>query len=153
MSNYKPELGQAAFGQPFKEFNVSPELESALMAIETRLCLKMAQHVKNYDSPFANTGNKFSCGTFSVEAYSWDDDVDQPWNFKWRDVEVSWYKYFGRGMSVNQNLSIARIEEMLVECYEAIALYGEEEAKPTTPKTTPYYQTKAKERKQGMGAA
>jgi hypothetical protein len=78
---------------------------------------------KNFESPFANSGNKFYCDTFEAESYSWDDEVDQPWNFKWRDIEVSWYKYFGRGMSVNKNVSDKEIEEMLDECHKAIDQY------------------------------
>ena len=113
---YEPELGQAVFGQPYKEYGVSQKLRDALSSIDKHLCLKMERLDKNFESPFANSGNKFYCDTFEVESYSWDDEVDQPWNFKWRDIEVSWYKYFGRGMSVNKNVSDKEIEEMLDEC-------------------------------------
>ena len=118
-----PELGQAAFGQPFKQFKVSCDLESAMLAIETRLMLKMERIDKNFESPFRNTGSSFYCDTFSVEAYSWDEELEQPWNFKWRDLEVSWYKYFGRGMSANRKMSTKEITEMLDECYDAIRRY------------------------------
>jgi isocitrate dehydrogenase len=120
---YEPEMGQAIFGQPYRQFKISNELEYALAAIETRLMLRMGQIDKHYESPFRNTGSKFACDTFEVESYSWDDEVDQPWNFKWRDIEVSWYKYFGRGMSVNKNVSDKEIEEMLDECHKAIDQY------------------------------
>lgn len=72
----------------------------------------------NMTSPtlsFSNTGNSFECPVFRVEAYSWSDE-EQPYNFKWRDVEISWYKYLGRGMSANQELSPERAAEMLIEC-------------------------------------
>jgi hypothetical protein len=120
---YEPELGQAIFGQPYKEYGVSQKLRDALSSIDKHLCLKMERLDKNFESPFANSGNKFYCDTFEVESYSWDDEVDQPWNFKWRDIEVSWYKYFGRGMSVNKNVSDKEIEEMLDECHKAIDQY------------------------------
>lgn len=117
---YEPELGQAVFGQPYKQFKVPAELEAALGAIEIRLCLKMEQRDKNFMSPFGNSGNEFKCDAFTVEAYSWGDEVDQPWNFKWRDLEVSWYKYLGRGMSANRKMTTQQVEEMLDDCYEAI---------------------------------
>jgi len=117
---YEPELGQVVFGQPYKQFKISNEFEYALAAIETRLMLRMGQIDKNYESPFRNTGSKFACDTFAVEAYSWNDEVEQKWNFKWRDLEVSWYKYLGRGMSANRKITRREIEEMLDDCYAAI---------------------------------
>lgn len=117
---YEPELGQAAFGQPCKQFKISNELEYALAAIETRLMLRMGQIDKHYESPFRNTGSKFVCDTFAVEAYSWNDEVEQKWNFKWRDLEISWYKYIGRGMSANRKMTTKEIEEMLDDCLKAI---------------------------------
>jgi len=127
---YEPELGQAVFGQPYKQFGVSAQLESAMVAIETRLMLKMGLIDKNFESPFRNTGSKFYCDTFLVEAYSWNDEYDQEWNFKWRDLEVSWYKHLGRGMSANRKVSDKEITEMLDECYDAIRRYEAHDDQP-----------------------
>ena len=127
---YEPELGQAVFGQPYKQFGVSAQLESAMVAIETRLMLKMGLIDKNFMTPFDNSGNSFKCDTFVVEAYSWDDEYDQEWNFKWRDLEVSWYKYLGRGMSANRKVSDKEITEMLDECYDAIRRYEAHDDQP-----------------------
>lgn len=123
MNGHEPIPGKVAYRRPCKQYPVSPELESALMAIEIRLCLRMARWDSTYPSPFANTGNKFHCNTFMVEAYSWDEEAAQPWNFKYRDVEVRWYKYLGSDMSVNRDLSTREIEEMLDRCYLAIQMY------------------------------
>jgi len=41
-------------------------------------------------------------------------------NFKWRDLEISWYKYVGRGMSANRKMTTKEIEEMLDDCLKAI---------------------------------
>ena len=132
MEVFEPELGQAAFGQPYKRIAVSQVLGDALMAIDLRLCLKMWQTNPDYDSPFANSGNTFICDAFAVQAYSWDDEAEQYWNFRWRDVEVSWYKYLGRGMSVNKVLTNRQIEAMLDDCYRAIQEYSVQttESKP-----------------------
>ncbi len=84
----------------------------------------------NAPNPFANTSERFECATFSVHAYSWGDEA-QPWNFKWRDVEISWYKYFGRSMSTSSIVSEARTRQLVRECLPALlAEIGQE-----TPRT------------------
>lgn len=123
---YEPELGQFAFGQPWKEFECPKLLESALRMIDDELDRIMWNiHQEKYPSPFSNTANDFKCDAFEVDAYNWGDD-DQPYNFKWRDVEISWYKYLGRGMSVNQKISNDKISEMLDDCMDALRRYEEE---------------------------
>lgn len=120
---FEPELGQMIFGQPHKEHAGSNLLEAALRRLSGELERVMWNiHQRNYASPFDNTGNWFKCDTFEVQAYSWGDD-EQPFNFKWRDVEVSWYKYLGRGLSANQELPPTLISEMLDDCLKAAAAW------------------------------
>ena len=69
--------------------------------------------------PFGNTAASFKNAIFEVHAYSWGDD-DQPFNFKWRDFEVKWYKYLGRGMGRNRDLTETEVEIMLTECIDSI---------------------------------
>lgn len=71
------------------------------------------------DNPFSNTGASFVCETFSVQAYSWSDD-QQPFNFKCGDIEVSWYKYLGRAMTVNRDVSIAEALSVYEVCAAAL---------------------------------
>lgn len=68
---------------------------------------------EHYDSPFQNTGNKFSLGNFEIQAYSWDDEIEQEYNFIYRvdktkanmpDLKISWYKYLGRDTTINQEI-------------------------------------------------
>lgn len=127
---YQPELGQLIFGQPYREWGVSNIVDAALCRIRDELDRVMWNiNQQEYDSPFGNTGNQFKCDTFEVHAYSWGDD-EQPFNFKWRDVEISWYKYLGRGMSANQDIHPARASEMLDDCLAAAARYEDsDEAK------------------------
>lgn len=125
MTEYQPELGQMCFGQPFKRFAGSELLEAALRSISNELDRVMWNiEQKEYASPFDNSGNVpgFVCPTFSAHAYSWGDE-EQPYNFKWRDVEISWYKWSGRGLSVNQNLTPEKIAEMLGDCLGAVRQY------------------------------
>ena len=128
MNQYQPELGQMAFGQPHKEYEGSELLEAALRAIGYELERVMGNiHQREYSSPFDNSGNVegFVCPTFSAHAYSWGDE-DQPYNFKWRDVEISWYKWSGRGLSVNKPLSPDLISEMLDACLAAVRRHEKE---------------------------
>jgi len=119
-NQYEPELGQALFGQPYKEFEVPLYVEAALTVIDQELDRIMWNETqRRWSSPFGNTGNYFKNDTFHVIAYSWSDD-EQPYNFKWCDVEISWYKYIGRGMSMNIELSPERCATMLDECMKSL---------------------------------
>ena len=121
MSGYKPEIGQALFGQPFKQHGVPEIAEAALAMLSAELDRVMANATqKEYDSPFSNTGNSFKNKTFEVRAYSWDESVEQPYHFKWRDIEISWYKYLGRGMSANREIDPVLAAELLMECLASL---------------------------------
>jgi hypothetical protein len=124
--NFQPELGHMAFGQAWEEYEASNLLIAALDAIDRELDRVMGNITqKSYPSPFSNTGNDFKCDVFEVDAYSWSDN-EQPFNFKWKDVIVKWYKWLGRGTSVNQKLSNDKISEMLEDCLSAIQKYEKE---------------------------
>ena len=125
---YIPELGQAAFGQPYKEYAVPLIWEAALAYLNCELCRVMWNiHQKEYSSPFENTAASFDgCIEFSVQAYSWDWDAEQPYNFKWRDIEISWYKYLGRRMSANVLLTAELASDMLDECIIAVGRFERE---------------------------
>lgn len=131
MSKYEPELGQAVLGQPYQKYIVKPYIEAALAMLKeelNRIMWNITQ--KKYDSPFSNTGNEFKCDTFEVCAYSWDEDVEQPYNFKWKDVLISWYKYLGRSISVNREFTPDECSVMLIECLNALKSYEAQHARP-----------------------
>lgn len=118
---YEPELGQMLFGNPPKEFDVPGDVEEALDAIR---CAIGVFHPA-IDNPFSNCGQRFRFSCFRVHAYDWgaaDDEEGpgQPWNFQWRDFEISWYKYWGRGMSRNRKISRTELVEMIRECLLAV---------------------------------
>lgn len=113
MSDYRPEIGQAIFGQPWHRHGVPDSWVEALGVLSDMM------NDPRHGSPFDNTGRRFDCKVFSAHAYSWDDTEVQRWNFKWRDVEISWYKYLGRGMSANMVLADSP-DAMLRECMEAL---------------------------------
>lgn len=118
-TTFEPELGQFIFGQPYKEFEVPEHLISAMADIAEALDTAYGEDPRS--SPFANSGESYSNSTFAVEAYSWDEDYEQPWNFKWEDIEVSWYKWFGRGMSVNKIVSKEESDRLRRECLTSLA--------------------------------
>lgn len=121
MRKYKPELGQAVFGQPYKQYDCPEWLESFLWSIDSEL-QRVMWNIKQEecDSPFGNTGAKFKNDVFEVNAYDWNEENEQKYNFKWKDLEISWYKYCGRGMSVNQKIGLSKGERMLNECLESL---------------------------------
>jgi len=76
-------------------------------------------------SPFDNTSESYKNQIFEAISYDWHEDYEsgiiQPYNFKWRDFEVKWYKYLGRGMECNRKISNDEIAIMLNECLESLA--------------------------------
>lgn len=111
---YEPELGQALFGQSCKAFACPDILDAALVFIRERLDTILWNNLqRRAESPFGNTGSKFTTDGLIIESYSWDDEKEQPFNFKFGDIEVSWYKYLGRGMSVNREISAQEVSDML----------------------------------------
>lgn len=120
-----PELGQMAFGQPCQYYGCSNLMEAALVSISGELeRIRCNIHQKVMPNPFGNSGETWECDEFKVEAYSWNDEYNQPYNFKWKDIEVSWYKYIGRGMSQNRQISAEEIGTMLNACLGALKDYG-----------------------------
>ena len=121
--DYEPELGQMAFGQPHQQFKVSPIVDAALGFIRERLEVALWNvHQREKQTPFANAGETFTTDVFDAQAYSWADDA-QPYNFKWGAVEISWYKYLGRGMSANMKITPEMAEKMLIECVASISAW------------------------------
>ena len=121
MKEYEPELGQFAFGQPHQQFEVPEIMEAALLAIDKELDRVMWNvNQKDHESPFGNTGGHYKNETFEATAYSWDDSVEQEFNFAWRDLRISWYKYLGRGMSANKVITPEIASECLEDCLRSL---------------------------------
>jgi len=111
----KPELGQMMFGQPFQEETASNLLIAALQMIREEVArVEWNKRQEQYD-PFERS-QMYANPVFAVEGYSWDEDYEQPWNFKYKDIEVSWYKHLGRSTSVNRIITPDEINTMLNDC-------------------------------------
>lgn len=113
---YEPELGQMLFGQPSQELECPDYIDAALEFLATLFDNKRLSD----ENPFRNTGWEWSNEIFEVKAYSWNEDIEQKYNFKYRDIEVSWYKYLGRGNSINREVSKQECWVMLKNCVESL---------------------------------
>jgi hypothetical protein len=119
--NYETELSH--------QVQASNLLIAALREIQRKLDIVMCNRSQEeYNSPFANTGNHFyhALVPFEVDAYSWDETSEQDYNFKWRDIRISWYKYLGRLTYVNVELTSVQIEELLKDCLAGLNKFNEE---------------------------
>lgn len=108
-------------GQPWKRYECPEWLLAYLNYIEAELDRVMwNNNQQEYDSPFGNTGNTFKNDVFEVQAYSWDEDTEQPYNFKWTDVELSWYKHSNRGTTINQKIGLSKGKKLFEECLASV---------------------------------
>ena len=118
---YEPELGQMIFGQPSQVYDCPEYIEALLRGISSELERVMwNNNQEEYSSPMDNTGQQFKNDTFEANAYSWNDEVEQPYNFKYKDIEISWYKYLGRGMSINKPITKKQAVKMFDDCIASI---------------------------------
>lgn len=103
-------------------------ITAILAYIEEELCRIMGNILQDdYDDPFQNSGNVtgFKTETFEVHAYDWGND-NQPYNFKWKDFEVSWYKHARRGLYCNRPITNNELNLMLEQCLESLYNYEQE---------------------------
>ncbi|MDD4804039.1 MAG: hypothetical protein PHN69_02595 [Candidatus Pacebacteria bacterium] len=84
-------------------------------------------------SPFENTGARFKNDVFEVQAYDWGNEEGQEYNFKYKDFEVRWYKYLGRGTTQNRYIDEEELNDLLIECAQSLN-------KKTSIKTNTYTQ-------------
>lgn len=105
-------------------------IRAILLQINEELCRvkwNIDQKEYNDENPFQNTGNikGFETNIFEVHAYDWgwdwnDNGKPQPVNFKWRDLEITWYKWFGRGINTNRPVTHDELAVMLDECLKSL---------------------------------
>ena len=104
-----------------KQYDCPEYVEALLNQIRYELDRIMwNKYQKEYSSPFSNTGNKFKNKTFRVEAYSWGEDTKQKYNFKWKNIEIRWYKYNGNGMSINCKITPYKAVTMMNDCLRSL---------------------------------
>ena len=92
-----------------------------------RVTWNVYQKEMDDENPFRNSGNVkgFTTDIFEVHAYDWgwdfsDSEEPQPYNFKWRDLEITWYKWCGRGVQTNRPVTHDELAMMLDECVQSL---------------------------------
>ena len=70
--------------------------------------------------PTENNGSEFINDTFEMRAFDWSEPEVYAPNFKYKDFEVEWYKYLGRGTEVNMPITPDEINEMLKDCLDSL---------------------------------
>lgn len=116
------ELGQMLFGANIIQSKECPDWIIALLRdIGRKMDIVMWNKMQDeYNNPFENTGNDYIGNCFEVHAYNWDDDKSQPYNFKYKNIEISWYKYLGRGTTINGYYEPSQIISMYNDCLQEI---------------------------------
>lgn len=102
------ELGNIMFNNSNRNQNYEcPEFVIALLErIESIIeNIYWNENQEEWDSAFRNTGNEYILGDLIIKAYNWNDDCEQQYNFKYKDIEISWYKYLGRDTTINLDLN------------------------------------------------
>ena len=140
MEKFTPPLNQLLIGNPWQQF----ELESGT-AIHQYVMQRLIQLTETLDNlgigdtePQGILGGRYGYGSnfknqvFSMRKYYWGDcecedhschDKNCPANtpnFKCGDLEINWYKYIGRGMSVNAVIDFKKAEEIFNRCEESL---------------------------------
>lgn len=124
-------LGQIMFSSNvIHHYNCDEWIIALLRDLDRKLKIVMWNiNQEEYESPFDNTGNSFIGNNFEVHAYNWNEDINQRFNFKCGVIEISWYKYLGRGTTINgvytpreiinmYKTCLNEIEELDGECFE-----------------------------------
>lgn len=107
MTDFKPELGQAFFGNAFSEYDCPDFIEAGLMLLEKELQRIMWNiNQKRFESAISG-GDDYVCPVFEIHPYFWGDEEEEKIkpNFKCGDFEIRWCKHMGRGMSMNKPIN------------------------------------------------
>ena len=116
------EIGNIIFNpNQNQSYNCPEYIITLLRGIETRLQIEhWNKYQEELDSPFDNSGAQYKNDVFEVESYNWNDDYSQEYNFKWKDIKISWYKYLGRDTTINYPIKPEQAVEMFNECWGSI---------------------------------
>jgi hypothetical protein len=105
------------------EFECPEYIEGLIMLIADHVeRIEWNRTQERYTAPTSNNGAQWSNDTFSMRAYYWgDDEAEQAKpNFKCGDIEVCWYKYLGRGMTINREVTEAEAVAMFDKCMASV---------------------------------
>lgn len=132
------ELGNLMFNPNINQQYECPKYVIALLCDIDRELDRIMWNIyqENYDSPFDNTANTFELDNFKVQAYNWNDDTTQEYNFLYKvdktksnldDIKISWYKYLGRDTTINQELDSSIIVDIYNDCINSLEKFEQQE--------------------------
>ena len=75
---------------------------------------------KKYEAPVANNGGFYKTEVFTIRAYNWKENPDRLPNFRCGSFCVYWYKYLGRGMSMNKAIDANEFFQLIDKCFESV---------------------------------
>lgn len=125
-------FAEALFRRESLDSKASMEFIDAILSYIENDWLRVMWNIHQRDcseiNPWRNTGNikGYKNNTFEVHAYDWNWDLDdnpnqpEPVNFRWRDLDITWYKYCGRGLETNRSVTHDELALMLKECLESL---------------------------------
>lgn len=134
--DYEPELGQMFFGCPASKFACPEFIEAGLNHLASEI-ERVEGNIRQqeYSAPTGNNGGEYHTEAFQMRAYYWGycdcgaaEDSEQhaescalqlP-NFKCGDFEVRWYKWCGRGMSMNREIDANEFFVLIDKCVESV---------------------------------
>lgn len=97
-----------------ERYEVSELLECALRHIDWHIGIKYwNENQEELESPFQNTGNKYIGSNFTVRAFDWSEPDEYLPNFEYKDIKIWWYKYIGRGMYANKEVTPDMVNDMI----------------------------------------
>ncbi len=113
-------------GESVNDLNLSQTFEcpdwvvSLLEDIEKHISrLHYNRTQETWISAFRNTGASYIGNDFEVYAYNWGAE-ELPYNFRWKSIELSWYKHLGRNTTININPRDELFSQRITAMYNAI---------------------------------
>ncbi len=120
---YNPELGQLMYDSPVGEFELG-DMET--WVVDNLRDIAKHTKVNDLGGNVGGHGVNFQNDVFEMRNYHWCNDggdceiAAQP-NFKSGSVEFRWYKYLGRGMSVNRQVTEEVLTEIFQRCKDSLS--------------------------------
>lgn len=118
------ELGQLCFGNRFASYDAPDFVTAGFMLLENEIQrVEFNRRQKTFESPLSSgafnlTEMIYKNKVFQIHAYYWGENrrLKARPNFKCGKFEVFWYKYMGRGMTMNQNVDANQFFRIIEKC-------------------------------------
>jgi hypothetical protein len=117
------ELGQYVSGREPASFQCPSFVEAGLQYLACRIEAQARNQTQEpYNAPTGNNGAECSTGIFDMRAYCWNEESPKASlpNFHCRDFKVYWYKYLGRGMTMNKDIDANEFFEIIDDCIDSL---------------------------------